>query len=110
MSDDPIDLAAIRKARALRPMLISRPRDYSECKRHHSIISYEKRTVTCRDCNVALDPIQVLRNLASTGDDFVRVTRETKRLRAEANELATEVKRLKDQVRRWRKKAERPNE
>lgn len=90
-----------------------RPAEYSvveglPCRHRQADVSERKRTVICRDCGVALDPIAFLSQIAQEYGVQVSARegarREAERARQELQDLKREVKRLQASRGRERKK------
>lgn len=83
---------------ALEELPVRTRHESRECwhRQHGSFVSEGARTVTCRGCGVALDPIEVLAQIARNREGLVHAGQ---RLRRERDYLTREVEELKRQER-----------
>jgi hypothetical protein len=78
--------------------------DKPMCFHRSTCLDFRARVVWCADCDVDLDPIDVLQNLGYTSD-YTHARQDKKKLEAICEALTAEKKRLRAAVNKLRKQA-----
>lgn len=98
MSDDVDDVLGVLRGDL--PPIASTPRKRNQCPHRRSLVDREDRRVTCRDCGVDLDPIEVISQIARVGDQYERAIKAVAESHARLAELERRERNAKARVRR----------
>lgn len=87
------------------PPILSRRDNRCHHSQHTAIIDRNARSLTCGECEAALDPYMFIDELARDGTRLVEIRKRYDALVKTTSDLLREEKRIKARVRRWRAKA-----